>query len=167
MALPDNLVPSPLRTYVLDTLPGAEITIASKTSWDVLDYTFRLTGWLNQSNDFITSVACVPTAGSSGVSVVWVKTDDANIFLMLEGGTPGQSGNLLLSFTTAQGRVVNIPLAVPVTSPYATSSSGSTTSAAFAVNPVTVSGGQVVSTGSTIYADSIRVSQGGVITPIA
>ncbi|NHO33939.1 phage fiber-tail adaptor protein [Acetobacter fallax] len=140
-ALPNSLIPSPLRIYTVPGIPPAQSGCCSpiptaqrgvttttgfipelpaKSSAAILDYSVDFTNWLVDTGDTITSggvSAAVKTAGgfSYDLAVVWAEPyNGTQAVVMLTSGPAGTFQIVNVQAETEQGRTCTQQIIVPI-----------------------------------------------------
>ena len=122
------LIPSPNRTYVVPaSIPNVgagyyapnNLTVATKSSADILDYSFDFTTWLSGTADTLTDKVSIITSGAiTAYPVVLVSSSVSGniVTCMLGSGQPGTVNTLGLQVVTTQGRTAVIPFTMTIDS---------------------------------------------------
>lgn len=120
-----TLTPQTSRTYTIPAstsasafTPQGNISVAAKSSADILDYTFDLTAWIGNTGDTIlTPVTIFPPQipDPYSVSAVWAEVNGNLVTLLLASGQPGMMAGLGILINTQQGRSIVIPISIIIT----------------------------------------------------
>lgn len=120
-----SLSPSAARTYLVPTAANtgagyyvpSSIVVATKSSADIIDYTFDFTNWLSGTFDSIVGPVSLSGPLADGAYPVTLTESAINgnlVTFVLASGQPNTTNILGLKVTTSQGRTVVVPFTLTV-----------------------------------------------------